>query len=112
MAWWGVAIANGPHINNAAMTPERSKAAWTALSKARELTKDASQSERDLIAAVTKRYADPAPEDRDALDEAYAAAMRTVYKAHPDDADIGALFAESMMDLRPWDLWTPAGQPQ
>jgi tetratricopeptide (TPR) repeat protein len=35
-----------------------------------------------------------------------------VWKAHPTDADVGALFAEAMMDLRPWDLWTPEGQPQ
>jgi tetratricopeptide (TPR) repeat protein len=33
-------------------------------------------------------------------------------KTHPNDADIGALFAEAMMDLRPWDLWTSDGQPQ
>jgi tetratricopeptide (TPR) repeat protein len=25
---------------------------------------------------------------------------------------IGALFAESLMDLRPWDLWLPTGEPQ
>ena len=112
MAWWGVAVANGPHINNPAVTPERAKAAWEALNKAREAAPTASKSEQALIAALTKRYADPQPEDRKPLDEAYAAAMREVWKANPDDADIGALFAESMMDLRPWDFWTPDGQPQ
>jgi tetratricopeptide (TPR) repeat protein len=35
-----------------------------------------------------------------------------VWKANPDDADIGALFVESLMDLRPWDLWTQEGKPQ
>jgi tetratricopeptide (TPR) repeat protein len=112
LVWWGIALANGPHINNAAMTSDRSKAAWAALTKAKEKSAMASPTERELIAALSRRYADPAPEDRDALDEAYAAAMREVYKAHPDDTDIGALFAESMMDLRPWDLWTPEGKPQ
>jgi tetratricopeptide (TPR) repeat protein len=58
------------------------------------------------------RYADPQPDDRKPLDEAYAAAMRKVWKANPTDADIGALFAESLMDLRPWDLWLPSGEPQ
>jgi tetratricopeptide (TPR) repeat protein len=38
--------------------------------------------------------------------------MRMVWKAHPDDPDVGALFAEAMMDLRPWDQWTPDGQPE
>jgi tetratricopeptide (TPR) repeat protein len=112
MAWWGIAIANGPHINNPAVPPERAKAAWEALTKAREAAAKANKTEQALIAALAKRYADPQPEDRKPLDEAYAAAMREVWKAHPDDADVGALFAESLMDLRPWDFWTPDGQPQ
>jgi len=112
MAWWGIAVANGPHINNPIVSPERAKAAWEALTKARETAGKGNPVERELIAALEMRYADPQPEDRKPLDEAYAAAMRDVYRQRPDDADIGALFAESMMDLRPWDLWTPEGQPQ
>jgi hypothetical protein len=38
--------------------------------------------------------------------------MRPVWKEHPKDADVGPLFAEAMMDLRPWDLWTADGKPQ
>src|SRR5206468_7855326 len=112
MAWWGVAIANGPHINNAIVPPERAKAAWTALTKARETSAKGSATEQALIAALAKRYADPQPDDRKPLDEAYAAAMRDVYRKSPADADVGALFAEAMMDLRPWDLWTSDGKPQ
>jgi tetratricopeptide (TPR) repeat protein len=112
MAWWGIAIANGPHINNPAATPERAIAAWNALSKAREAAAGATAAEQSLINALASRYADPQPEDRAPLDEAYAAAMRDVYRQYPDDADIGALFAESLMDLRPWDLWTDDGEPQ
>jgi tetratricopeptide (TPR) repeat protein len=37
--------------------------------------------------------------------------MREVWKQFPDDPDVGVLFAESMMDLRPWDQWTHDGQP-
>jgi len=112
MAWWGIAIANGPHINNVAVPPERAKAAWTALTTARETAAQASAIEQALIAAVARRYADPQPEDRKPLDEAYAAAMRDVYRQYPSDADVGALFAEAMMDLRPWDLWMTDGKPQ
>ncbi len=112
MAWWGIALCNGPHINNPAMPPERSKAAWEALQKAVALEGNATPVERALIEALTKRHADPPPSDRKALDEAYAAAMREVWKKHPTDADVGTLFAESMMDLRPWDLWTKDGKPQ
>jgi tetratricopeptide (TPR) repeat protein len=112
MAWWGVAVANGPHINNPVVPPYRAKAAWNALAKARSLAKNGIAVEQALIAALAERYADPPPEDRKPLDEAYATAMRKVWKKHPTDADVGALFAESLMDLRPWDLWTADGQPQ
>ena len=37
MAFWGVALANGPHINNMTVPPEREKAAWDATLKARAL---------------------------------------------------------------------------
>lgn len=112
MAWWGVACANGPHINNPVVPPERAAAAWAAIEKARLATNDETATEKALIEALAHRYAAEPPEDRKPLDEAYAAAMRTVWHAHPTDADVGALFAESMMDLRPWDLWLPSGEPQ
>ncbi len=112
MAWWGIALCNGPHINNPVMPPERSKAAWEALQKALALKGNATPVERALIEALAKRYADPPPADRKPLDEAYAAAMREVWKAYPKDPDVGTLFAEAMMDLRPWDLWTKDGKPQ
>jgi tetratricopeptide (TPR) repeat protein len=112
MAWWGVAVANGPHINNAIVPPERAKTAWSALAKARQAANRGTAIEQALITALAKRYADPQPEDRKPLDEAYAAAMRDVYRKFRNDADVGALFAEAMMDLRPWDLWTADAKPQ
>ncbi len=112
MAWWGVALCHGPHINNPTMTTERSQAAWDALQKAVALKNKANPTERALIDALSRRYAFPIPEDRIPLDQAYARAMRDVWQAHRRDADVGALFAEAMMDLRPWDLWTDDGKPQ
>ena len=112
MAWWGVAMVNGPHINFPIVPPEKAKTAWEALTKAQQLAPNASELERDLIAAVSKRYAQPQPEDRTPLDIAYADAMREVWRKYPSDDDVGALFAESMMDLRPWDFWLPDGSPQ
>lgn len=115
MAWWGIAVANGPHINNPIVPPERAAAAWAALQQAQAAAQRNAATtavERDLIAALATRYADPQPEDRSGLDAAYAAAMRGVWQSHPGDADVGALFAEAMMDLRPWDLWTEDGKPQ
>jgi tetratricopeptide (TPR) repeat protein len=112
MAWWGVALVNGPHINFPIVPPDKARTAWEALTRARALESSASGKERALIEALAKRYADPQPQDRRPLDEAYAGAMREVAKRYPDDADIATLFAESMMDLRPWDLWTADGKPQ
>ena len=112
MAHWGVALANGPHINNPVLPPERSEAAYAALARARAASANASPIEKALIVALTSRYASPPPEDRRQLDVAYANAMRAVWAAFPNDADVGALFAEAMADLRPWDLWLPDGSPQ
>jgi tetratricopeptide (TPR) repeat protein len=110
MAYWGISVANGPHINNPAVDEAHAKAAWLALGRARAAASD--PVEREWIEALSKRYADPQPADRAPLDKAYADAMRSVWKKHPRDADIGALFAEALMDLRPWDLWTNDGTPQ
>ena len=112
MAFWGVAIANGPHINNPVVPEDRAKAAWKALGEAKALAPGASPVEQSLIQALAARYADPQPEDRKPLEQAYADAMRRTWAAYPKDADVGALFAESLADLRPWDLWTPDGKPQ
>src|SRR5262249_56595195 len=35
----------------------------------------------------------------------YAGAMREVYRAHPDDLDVAALFADALLNLTPWALW-------
>jgi len=112
MAHWGVALACGPHINFPVVPPPAAELAWKELALAQEQVAHTSAVEQALIEALSHRYADPQPEDRGPLDQAYADAMRSVWKAHSDDPDVGALFAEAMMDLRPWDQWTHEGQPQ
>ena len=112
MAHWGVALACGPHINSMAVPPPAAELAWKELGLAQKNAGNASPVEQALIGALGKRYANPQPEDRSGLDRAYAEAMRGVWKEYPKDPDVGALFAEAMMDLRPWDQWTPDGKPQ
>jgi tetratricopeptide (TPR) repeat protein len=112
MAEWGVATALGPHINFPMVPDEHAQAAVEALAKAKQRSAKATPVERALIEAAAKRYAWPQPKDRAPLDRAYAAAMRQVWAAHPNDPDVGALFAEALMDLRPWDQWTGDGAPQ
>ena len=112
MAWWGEAIANGPHINNPAMPPERSAAAWEALERARRHAGRANSVEQALIEAAGARYLAQPPEDRAALDQAYADAMAEVHRKFPEDGDVAALYAEALMDLHPWDLYTQDGEPK
>lgn len=112
MAWWGIALCNGPHINNPVVPPVRAAAAWEALKKAEAAQAHASPVERTLIAALAKRYADPAPADRTALDKAYADAMAAAWAEYPRDPDVGTLYAEALMDLRPWDLWSVDQKPR
>ena len=112
MAHWGIALACGPHINFTAVPPPAAELAWKELDLAKKDGGHASPVERALIEALAKRYANPQPEDRSGLDRAYADAMREIWKSFPEDADVGAFFAEAMMNLRPWDQWTPEGQPQ
>ena len=112
MAHWGVALACGPHINFTAVPPPAAELAWKELNLARKNAANPSPVEQALIDALAKRYANPQPEDRSGFDRAYADAMREVWKKFPDDPDVGALFAEATMDLRPWDQWTPEGEPQ
>ncbi|MGB3511008.1 MAG: hypothetical protein WBA93_17605 [Microcoleaceae cyanobacterium] len=38
--------------------------------------------------------------------------MREVLKKYPDDLDAAILFAESLMDLTPWNYWKENGAPQ
>lgn len=112
MAQWGIAYALGPNYNLPA-EPERDKEAFAALEKAQRYARHATPPEQDYIAALAKRYApDPDTADREALNQAYADAMRELTKKYPDDMDALTLYAEALMDLRPWELWARDGRPQ
>src|SRR5262249_60901353 len=70
----------------------------------------ASARERDYIDAVAKRYTGDT-KDRTKNDRAFADAMRDVVKRFPDDLDAATIYAESLMDLRPWNYWLRDGRP-
>ena len=74
--WWAISLAHGPNINYPLLDEKHAPKAWQALQKAKQLSANGSLCEQDLIAALEKRYADPPPTDRKALDRAYADAMR------------------------------------
>ena len=111
MCWWAEALALGPNIN-LAMDEPSGRAAYAAVQRALALRDGASERERALIDALAARYVAEPPADRVALDQAYADGMALVAARYPDDLDISVLYAESLMDLRPWNYWTEDGRLQ
>lgn len=109
MAYWGQALVLGPNIN-APMAPEEEPKALGLIKKAQSLKGKVSQRERDYIDALALRFTGK-PEDRAAADQAYAGAMRILQETYPDDLDAATLYAEAVMDLRPWNYWTRDGRP-
>jgi tetratricopeptide (TPR) repeat protein len=113
MCFWGAALTMGPNYN-VPMLPDRAQAAWAALQRARSLAPTTTPVEQALIGALAARYQGPEPLDPAAMQPftvAYAEAMRKVAHQFPDDLDVQVLFAESLMDVNPWHLWTADGQP-
>jgi tetratricopeptide (TPR) repeat protein len=109
MAYWGHALVLGPNIN-APMNADDEPKARELVQKALSLKDRTTPRERAYIEALTARYSGRAEERRE-RDLAYAAAMRNLVKAFPDDLDAKTLFAEALMDLRPWNYWSRDGVP-
>ena len=111
MAYWGMAYAWGPNMNNMEIGPSQIAKAELAVHLAALHSSDCTPLERDLIDVLAKRYATPVPEDRDPLNRAYAGALRKLYKSHTDDPLVVTLLAESLMNLQPWKHFDHSGQP-
>src|SRR5919204_4005375 len=112
MPYWGLALSIGPNYNDTAVDENRAKATHEAVQKALERAPGASAREQDYIRALAKRYPSANPKSdwkRFHLD--YSNAMRELVKKYPDDLDATTMFAESLMMLRPWQLWTHEGKP-
>jgi tetratricopeptide (TPR) repeat protein len=112
IAHWGIAYAAGPNYNKpweafdevdmSQSLAEAHGAAKTALA----LMEGASAVEQSLIEAIQQRYPSKTPaENLSIWNDDYAAAMRKVYQAFPEDLDIATLFAEAIMNRTPWALW-------
>lgn len=111
MAYFGFAYVLGPNYN-AGMEPDNYERAYIAIKKAQALSANTTEKEKQFINTMALRYAPEPPEDRSPLDIAYSNALETLYNKYPDDSEISALYAESMMNLHPWDLFDKAGNPQ
>ena len=112
MPYWGVALSIGPNYNDAAVDAARAQAAYDAVNDAQQRASAVGPRERDYIAALGVRYSSPEPAaDWLGFHRAYSDAMRAMAAKYPDDLDAATMFAESLMMLRPWQLWSLAGEP-
>jgi tetratricopeptide (TPR) repeat protein len=119
MAQWGIAYAAGPNYNKQwkafdVVDLKRSLAtAYGAARQALGLLDSASPVEQALIRPLAERYPSDNPDMVAAIwNDNYANAMRDVYRAHRDDPDVAALFADAIMNRTPWQLWDiKSGKP-
>lgn len=112
MPYWGLALSIGPNYNDTAVDENRARATYEAVQKAVERAPQAGAREQDYIRALVKRYPTwSAQSDWRQFHLDYSNAMREVMKKYPDDLDAVTMFAESLMMLRPWQLWTLDGKP-
>ncbi len=112
MPWWGIAYANGMHINAPEVTEEQWKAGHEAAQRAIAELDNETELERALVQAVARRTAWPVPAEQRPHDEAYAEAMADVYSRFPKDPDVAVQYAEALMNLQPWDYWTEDLKPK
>ncbi len=118
MCYWGIAYASGAYYNKPWHLHDRNELktafdrAFTASRKARDLEKCCSPVERALVEALGARYPRATPDELKKSDRDYANAMAEVFQKFPDDIDVAVLYAESLMNLTPWQLWDPyTGKP-
>ena len=114
MCAWGVALTVGPNYNVPMLAEARANIAFDATKRAQSLAGSAAPVEQALISTLAQRYPNARPLDPQStapILTAHAAAMRNVARRYPDDLDVQTLYAESMMNVHAWKLWSPDGTP-
>jgi tetratricopeptide (TPR) repeat protein len=112
--YWGVALTVGPNYNLPLMLEPRAKVAFEAVQLAQQNSAHATPVELALIEAVARRYPNAQPVDPSnsaPILSAYAEAMKNVARQFPDDLDVQTLYAEALMNITPWKLWSADGKP-
>jgi tetratricopeptide (TPR) repeat protein len=111
MAYWGQALSMGPYYNS--YSYKMPAAVLPALVKMNQSAASATEKEKDLVAAMNKRYSDdPSDTRRPQLNRAYSEYLATLIKKYPDDPDIKALYVDAVMLEHSWDFWETNGTPK
>ncbi|HEU4596725.1 MAG TPA: hypothetical protein VFS10_16425 [Pyrinomonadaceae bacterium] len=111
MAHWGLALALSPNYNQSSISGEQMKQGLEAVRRGLALAARAPEHERAYLEAMAKRFSDAPGADQRALSLAYSGAMRELARRYPDDAEAATLYADSLMILNAWKLWSPDGKP-
>lgn len=112
MAYWGLSYSLGSdYYYHTAGDPAREGEAYEALQHALALAADGPKEEKEYIQAVSRRYCNCSNPDRHKQAVDFKNAMADLVREYPDDLDAATLYAQSIMNLRPWELWNPDGTP-
>jgi tetratricopeptide (TPR) repeat protein len=111
MAYWGLALALGPNYNETTISPERMKAAHEAVQKGLILAAKGPEHERAYLGTLAKRFSADPTADQKKLWLDYRDAARELMRRYPDDLDAATLYADALMILNAWKLWSPQGRP-
>jgi tetratricopeptide (TPR) repeat protein len=105
MAYWGVAYVLGPNYNSASNMGELEEIR-SAVKHAVQYSEAVAPWEKLLIKAIATKF----PLDSAYTNaEAYSESMRKAHEQFPKNDLIATLFAESIMNLHAWDLYTTKG---
>lgn len=110
MLYWAEALAYGPNINDYGYTASAN--ALIAIEKSKELMNTSTTKEKGLIDAMQLHYSVDSSQKREMLNQQYADKMKQLFVKYPLDAEIGALYADALMNMHPWDLWQHDGKPK
>jgi tetratricopeptide (TPR) repeat protein len=103
MPQWGIAIAQGPHVNMDIDGDYNPKEYCAAIERGRSLAGSGDHERLYLDAAAAR-----CPEHDPA---SYIQATRALAQRFPDDMDALTLLAEALMIPVRWRWWTPEGKP-
>ena len=105
MGYWGIAYVLGPNLNstsNMGMVND----IRNAVTKAVALGENATAWEKALISAIQIKF----PQDTIFTDaEGFSNSMKQAYIKFPDNSFVATLYAESIINLHPWDYYTHKG---
>lgn len=122
MCYWGISYANGPNINtdvSSLMAKDSREAIMSAMVIVNSpQSKSIGEADMALIASQSKILSPVSQGEwsdkvQKKIDDMYMIEMRGAAARFPNDVDITAIYAESIINLSPWDYYKPqiADQP-